>query len=196
MTAPATTFAPLRNLSNDYDNLRKNPGIVEAKKTDFFQHAIAVNDDELVAIAADQVVLAKEGLSPGMVICVRGQTLQGKKVLALCHFTDAWDFEPICRIVEAAMRKLGCVAYTVKSYVIGGEASKKYDSELKQKLDIIMAFRREKIAGVRFNYASPGEVASVVLTPDQVFISKKKLFESTNNETGIDILRQSLDDSD
>ena len=131
-----------------------------------------------------------------MAFCAQGKTLLGKNVLALCHYaSDQMSIDNISRIVKDAMTEIGWNARKIQCYVIGGEAPQPHLSgTIDEEYSVLNASRQENINGVRFNYVSGEDDASVVLTPDKITISKRCLFSTTNDEkSGIEkILKQSL----
>ena len=140
--------------------------------------------------------LATSGLGPCFAVCMIGKTSSRTDVLGLCHMSS---FSPIQLVIpklkDIMVQQEGAVRESIETYVVGGEIkSKGHPGTIREEREFLSLAERENIKGVLFNLSWDEEGICVVLTPRNVLVSKKDLFQPTGEEEGSEIASDSESD--
>lgn len=145
---------------------------------------------------SDGKPLGTSGLTTCFAICSIGKTVHKASVLGLCHLNivASGEFADVLQKLKKEMVDRGAARETIETYVIGGEApsSEEHPGTIEFEKEMLDLAAQENIQGVLFNAAQAKgpldeEVLSVVLTPENVFVSKNLLFQSAEETADFDI---------
>lgn len=136
--------------------------------------------------------LGTRGIGPCFAICAMGHAVTNTPVLGLCHTSHIFPFEDVvAKLKGEMMAHEAAINDEIEIYVVGGQVpTAETPGTLDEELEVVSRVHSEHIRGVLFNQTKGDDDTdslSVVLTPDEIVVSKDLLFPVSGNDDGEEI---------
>lgn len=181
---------PIGNSNFDFNaaNASQSTQFKEPRETDWFYETQDVGMDEYVVQVGDQGRIGTKGLGPCIALCMKGKDAEETPVLGLFHASPATPIKSALDCLKVKMVEEGCEPNTIEASAVGGfEPNESGPGTIEAEEDVMKLSKEYNVKGTLFNLVKGEEESlSVVVTPKDIYVSKKELYQPDENEKGAD----------